>query len=437
MCTRSWAWAWAISLTSLVAAEFQLHEFEKRVLTQEFWAEGAHAADFNRDGHMDVVCGPYIYLGPSFQQRLAIAPATNRFIRYTPDGSSEIVPGFEGALGTNNAYAEVFLTFTWDFNDDGWPDVLHLPHPGHAAWWYENPRQPGRLWPRHLAYPKVDGESPGFADITGDGVPELICFSEGRLGYVVIDRSVPTQPWTFVPVSPKRDWGPYTHGLGYGDLNGDGRLDLVEKDGWWEQPPSLEGRPLWRHHPANFGRGGAQMLVFDVNGDGHNDVVTALHAHEYGLAWFEQVRVGDRIEFREHRITGDRLTDNPFGVRFSQAHALAAMDMDRDGLTDFITGKRFWAHGPTGDPEPNAPAVLYWFRLVRPTRDTPFFEPWLMDSDSGVGTQVTVADLNGDGWPDVIVGNKKGLFVFLHRVRTVSEAEWRDRQPRRLQVPAP
>lgn len=429
-----WHLACGLAL-GLQAAEFQIHEFQKIILTREFWAEGVHAADFNRDGHKDVVCGPFIYFGPDFRERFAFMPATRSFERVLPDGRRETVPGFEGALGTQNAYADVFLTFTGDFNEDGWPDILHLPHPGGAAHWYENPRQPGKPWTRHLALEPADGESPGLADINGDGRPELICFSRGRLGYAEYDPAHPDRPWNFRPISPPGDWGRYTHGLGWGDINGDGRPDLVEKDGWWEQPPSLEGNPLWRHHPTSFGRGGAQMLVCDVNGDGQNDVVTALHAHEYGLAWFEQVRSSDGIAFRQHLITGERESDNPFGIRFSQAHALADADLDRDGLPDFVTGKRFWAHGPTGDPEPNAPAVLYWFRLVRPTGARPFFEPHLVDADSGVGTQVTVTDLNGDGWADIVVGNKKGAFVFLHQVRPVSRTEWEARQPRPVRSP--
>ena len=87
--------------------------------------------------------------------------------------------------------------------------------------------------------------------------------------------------------------------------------------------------------------------------------------------------------------------------------------MDGDGLKDIVTGKRFWAHGNHGDPEPNAPAVLYWFKLVRHPDKQVDFIPHPIDNDSGVGTQVVAADINGDKFPDLVVGNKKGTFVHL------------------------
>ncbi|NDB76334.1 MAG: VCBS repeat-containing protein, partial [Verrucomicrobia bacterium] len=99
---------------------------------------------------------------------------------------------------------------------------------------------------------------------------------------------------------------------------------------------------------------------------------------------------------------------------------------------DLVTGKRFWAHGPAGDAEPNAPAVLYWFKLQRNADKTVDFIPHLIDDNSGVGTQITVGDVNGDGLPDVISGNKKGLSVFLHQAKKVSKAEWEKAQPKPL-----
>jgi hypothetical protein len=89
--------------------------------------------------------------------------------------------------------------------------------------------------------------------------------------------------------------------------------------------------------------------------------------------------------------------------------------MNGDGLQDILTGKRFWAHGPEGDKEPNAPAVVYWFELRRVGNKGARFVPHQIDDDSGVGTQVAATDLNRDEVPDVIVGNKKGTFVFLSK----------------------
>ena len=101
-----------------------LHSFKKVRLTDQFWAEGADIADFNRDGKMDVVSGPFWYEGPDFKKRHEIWPADASFKRKQADGTEETIPGFEGALGVNNAYSECFLTFAYDFNGDGWPDVL-------------------------------------------------------------------------------------------------------------------------------------------------------------------------------------------------------------------------------------------------------------------------------------------------------------------------
>src|SRR5690348_2582708 len=98
--------------------------FKKIKVTDQFWSEGAAIADFNRDGRMDVVAGPFWYEGPDFKKRHEIWPATASFKRKTADGTEEVIPGFEGALGVNNAYSECFLTYTYDFNGDGWPDVM-------------------------------------------------------------------------------------------------------------------------------------------------------------------------------------------------------------------------------------------------------------------------------------------------------------------------
>jgi hypothetical protein len=109
---------------------------------------------------------------------------------------------------------------------------------------------------------------------------------------------------------------------------------------------------------------------------------------------------------------GDKPEQNEFGLAFSELHAMALVDMDHDGIPDIVTGKRWWSHS---DKSPGAldPAVLYWFKTSREGKQVRFI-PHRIDSDSGVGTQLVVGDINGDTWDDVVVGNKKGTFVVTH-----------------------
>ena len=413
------------------AAQAQdLHTFRRVQLSDQFWSEGANFGDLNNDGHADVISGPWWWEGPRFETRHEYYPATTTFKLKLGPMTSIDVPGFEGTLGTENKYSDNFFIWTYDFNRDGWRDILKVGFPGTDTSWYENPRGKAGHWTRHRVFDRTDNESPTFADVTGDGVPELVCITRGRYGYAQFNPAQASRPWTFHPISPDNKYGNFTHGLGVGDVNGDGRMDLVEKDGWWEQPRSLAGDPVWTFHPHRFGTGGAQMLVHDVNGDGLNDIITALSAHAYGLAWFEQRRGAGAIHFREHLFVGQHATDSPYGVKFSEIHALALSDIDGDGLADLVTGKRFWSHGRTGDPDRNDAAVLYWFRLTR-TAGGVEWVPHLIDDQSGVGTQVVAGDLTGDGLPDIVVGNKRGTFVHVHEVRAVSRDEWLRAQPRR------
>ncbi|HEX2747322.1 MAG TPA: VCBS repeat-containing protein [Verrucomicrobiales bacterium] len=404
-----------------------LRTFQRVQLSDQFWCEGASFGDFNKDGVNDIVAGPWWWEGPDYKKKHEL---------YAPDVTFDLavgpltkvkVPGYEGGLGKKNTYSNNFFAFPQDFNGDGWLDVLVIGFPGKDTSWFENPKGEEKHWTRHEIFRQTDNESPTFTDITGDGKPELVCITRGAYGYASPDWSKPAEPWTWHPISPNKDYGNFTHGMGVGDVNGDKRMDLLEKDGWWEQPESLAGDPVWKFHPVRFAAaGGAQMYAYDVNGDGRNDVITSLAAHGFGLSWYEQEGDG---AFKQHVILGSQPSDSPYGIKFSELHALDLVDMDGDGLKDIVTGKRFWSHGRVGDPDRNDEAVLYWFQLVRGPQGVDYV-PHRIDNDSGVGTQVVAGDINGDKLPDVVIGNKKGIFVLTQTVKEVSEEEWKAAQPK-------
>ena len=148
------------------------------------------------------------------------------------------------------------------------------------------------------------------------------------------------------------------------------------------------------------------MYAYDVDGDGDNDVITSLAAHDFGLAWYEQDKSGGEPVFRMHLIMGDQPAQSRYGVVFSELHSLALADMDGDGLKDIITGKTYYSHHQQS-PQWDAGAVVYWFKLVR-TKDGVDWVPHKIDGVSGIGRQISIADVNGDHLPDVVVGGMLG-----------------------------
>ena len=364
----------------------------RQVVAPGVYTEGASFGDVNGDGNTDLLAGPFWWSGPEFKK-------SNR---YRP---GEAVP----AKGYQH---NSFQSWVIDINGDGRSDIFQIAHDGkfHLDL-YLQPEKPSQNWVKHRVAAKIGNESPEMTDLTGDGNLELVAMKDGRFGFFSPNPKSPEKPWTFHSISPERTKSPYYHGLGFGDLNGDGRTDVLEKEGWYEAPAEPLRAGNWNFHRYQFSPGGgAQMLVFDIDGDGDNDVVSSTAAHSWGLAWFENNKREGRITFKKHSLIPEDKSSGVGGVTFSQAHSLVTGDFNQDGLTDFATGKRYFAHNGN-DPGANQPAVLYWFELVRDDNGARFI-PHLLDTNSGVGTQLAAGDVNGDGKTDLGVGNKKGVFIF-------------------------
>lgn len=365
--------------------------FKKTRLDDQFRSEGVAVGDFNHDGKNDIAAGSVYYAAPDW-------------IMVEMEKDAKIYQGEHG-------YSESFCNWAEDVNGDGWTDLIVVDFPAKQTRWLENPKEPGRAWKRHQITPVTNNESPQYLDIDGDGKRDLLCgFADDKgrgIGYVTRTDNVANE-WTKHSIGGLNPPGSmmFSHGIGAGDVNKDGRTDILTLEGWWEAPEDRSATP-WNFHRVNegdpksvFGALCSQMYVYDFDNDGDSDVINS-SAHQIGVWWHEQTPAG----WKTHEID----------TSFSQTHAANLVDMNGDGLPDFVTGKRFWAHGPKGDLQPDAPAVIYWYELSRKDGKVEWIRHEI-DNDSGVGTQFEVADVNGDGLLDVAVANKKGAF-YLEQVR--------------------
>lgn len=374
MIHRSYAFLALLAVCALAQAAAPRISFQHVRIDPAFRSEGVAVADLNRDGKPDIIAGPHCYTGPTWKlQPLLGEPRT-----FDPKG-----------------YSDAFLCFPDDIDRDGWTDLVVVGFPGAETAWLRNPGAASGAWQRYVAVPQTGNESPEWADVDGDRRKELVFTAPDGVA-LARPGADPTQPWPVRVIAAPDDPRP-GHGLGVGDVNRDKRLDILCPDGWWEAPADRTRTP-WPFHRAKLSESCAQLCVYDVDGDGDNDVLSS-SAHGYGIWWSEQRPDGWEL----HEI--DR--------SISQTHALHLADLNGDGLLDFVTGKRFWAH-TQGDPGIDEPAVLCWFELRR-QNGRPVWTKHVIDEDSGVGLHFQIADVNGDRLPDIVTSNKKGVHVFIQK----------------------
>lgn len=377
-------------------------KFKTVVVDKTFRSEGVAVADVNNDGKLDILASDVWYEAPDWKMHEIRPPAA-----------------YDGTKG----YSRGFGSWADDWNGDRYADVIVIPFPGEAAHWYENPKGQHTTadgkpihWKEHALWHSACNETPTYKNLFGAGKKALVMGWQppGKENEGVMSYFLPPQNgqgmWQEFAISGLR--APYTfrfsHGLGIGDVNGDGRDDVITPAGWWEQPEVGRDKKIpereWPFHPAslNGGEAGsvADMFAYDVNGDGLSDIISS-SAHRYGLWWFEQVRsASGESEWRQHLIDDS----------FSQTHALHLVDLNGDGVKDIVTGSRYYAH-QGHDPGEQDKVVLYWYEIKRHPGEAPQFDRHLIAFDVGIGTQFAVEDINGDGRPDIIVANKRGVHI--------------------------
>ncbi|MDB4925005.1 VCBS repeat-containing protein [Mucilaginibacter sp.] len=386
----------AIGFTFIIVAVFVFNtgyaqtaassvRFKKHILTADFVSEDVAVGDVNRDGKLDILAGTCWFEAPDWKRH-------------------EIIPA--KILNPGKEYSTSFLDYSMDVNQDGWTDLVVIGFPGTEALWYENPKGKDGYWKKHAVMKGmgIGNESPNYVDVNGDGRIDILCADVNAKQMVWLSPPVKKgdTTWTRYPISAANIPGTdrFSHGLGFDDINKDGRNDVIVKSGWWEAPADRK-QPDWTFHPADFGDDCSEIYVMDVNGDGLNDVISA-SAHKYGIWWHEQIKDAQgNISWAQHEIN----------KAFSETHGVAFTDMNGDGYPDLITGKRYFAHNDTNvDPGSHELAVLYWFEFT-PGKQ-PYWIAHQIDDDSGVGLHLVVQDMNKDKKKDIVVANKKGVFYF-------------------------